>query len=158
MSDERVLFPARQAGSLHQPTLFRSSAEEFVAEVMVSEDEMRRWHTAGWLSFDPETIKVYDEAEGIEVLFIRALVRFGLSDAMIQRLLADLERPYCYDLRGTFYCFHRQGWVTVAPAPEREDLVADEIETLIQGEQWNELQEIRDRLEEALKDHESDDH
>lgn len=51
MSDERVLFPARQAGSLHQPTLFRSSAEEFVAEVMVSEDEMRRWPT--WMASCP---------------------------------------------------------------------------------------------------------
>jgi DNA-binding transcriptional MerR regulator len=156
MSDERVLFPARHSGAMMQHTLFPVTVEEFVAEMGVSQDEMRRWYAAGWLSFDPNTSRIYDEAERVEVLFMRALVRFGFSDAMINRLLAGLEKPYCYNPRETFYSFSRQGWVTVAPAPALADLAADGIEAMIQEEQWSELEAIKDRIEKVMKDHESE--
>jgi DNA-binding protein Fis len=108
---------------------------------------MRRWHAAGWLSFDPDKGGIYDDAHYIEVLFIRALARFGFSDAMINRLLTGLEKPYCYDPGQTFYSFSRQGWVTMPPEPEYEDLVTDGIEAMIHEEQWSELEAIRDRIE-----------
>jgi hypothetical protein len=40
--------------------------------------------------------------------------------------------------------------VTVTPAPKREDLVADDIEAMIQEEQWSELEAIRDRIQEVM--------
>ncbi len=156
MSDERVLFPARHAGALHQPTLFPSAMEEFVVEMGVSQDEMKRWCATGWLAFDPDTIRICDEAQRTEVQFVQALVRFGFSDAMVSRLLATLRKPYCYDPRETFYSFSRQGWVTVPPEPDPTTLVVDGIEAMIQEEQWSELEVIRDRIEEAMKDHENE--
>jgi hypothetical protein len=155
MNDEYVLFPVRHAGALHQPTLFPCSVEEFVTEVCVSQDEMRRWHVAGWLGFDPDTIRVCDEAQRVEVRFIQALVRFGFSDAMINRFLVPLQKPYCYDPGETFYSFSRGGWVTVPPEPDPASLVTDGIEAMIQEEQWSELEVIRDRIEEAIKGYET---
>ena len=140
-----------------QRTFFTQSPDEFLTEMGVSVDEMNQWRAKGWLSFDPDTIKKYDETERIEVMFIKALARFGLSDAMVNRLLSGLDKPYCYDPRTTFFSFIQESWVTLPAKPDPNDTVSEGIEALIENEEWDELRPLKDRISEAIEQSESKD-
>lgn len=88
--------------------------------MFVSADEMGTWHRKGWLSFNPLTLAQYDEKERIEVQFIKGLTRSGLSDAMINRMLSSLEKPYCYDPSTTFFSFVENRWISLPPEQDRQ--------------------------------------
>lgn len=147
---EKPLHP-RHASALLQPTLFRSTREQFVARTSVSVDEMEGWHRKGWLSFDPLTVAEYDEKEFLEVLFIKALARFGLSDAMVERLLAGLEKPYCYDPLATFYSFAEESWINLPPERDPADVTHEYVDNLVAEEEWAELEILGETISEAMK-------
>lgn len=151
MSNDLDYLSPRHSEAKHQRTLFTQSPDEFLAEMRVSVDEMNHWHSKGWLSFVPDTIKEYDETERTEVMFIKALARFGLSDAMVNRLLSSLDKPYCYDPKATFFSFMQDSWVTLPPKPDPKDTVSEGIETLIENEEWGELQTLVDRISEVIE-------
>ena len=138
--------------ALHQLTFFKQSPDEFLVERGVSIDEMNRWHENGWLSFDPATIQEYDEKESIEVLFIKAVVRFGISDAMVNRLFSRLDKPYCYDPKITFFSFEQDSWITLPPKSDPKDTVSEGIEALIENEEWEELRSLMDRISEVIEE------
>ncbi|MBN2561150.1 MAG: hypothetical protein JXQ75_09490 [Phycisphaerae bacterium] len=140
----------RHSSYLHKRTLFPVTLEKFEVETQVSADEMRRWHQAGWLSFDPTDLTQIDWGEDAEVRFIRALARSGLGDKWINDLLATLEKPYCYDPATTFYSFTNRIWITLPVKPEFS--FDEEIAALAESEDWESLQEIRDRIDELLPD------
>lgn len=114
--------------------------EEFIARTTVSLDEMKLWHERGWLSFDPCTIDEYDEREWMEVRFIRAMARFGLSCAMIDNLLFGLKRPFCYDPEETFYSFADESWITLPKKPDRTETTLIGIQAFARNEAWDELE------------------
>lgn len=118
---------------------------------------MNLWCSKGWLSFGPSTIKKYDENERIEVMFIRALARFGLSDAMVNRLLSGLDKPYCYDPGTTFFSFMQESWVTLPPKSDPQDVVSEGIEALIENDEWDELSSLMDRISEVIEQSEPQD-
>jgi len=157
MKNDRDSRLARHSVALLQPTLFRMSLEEFTAHTSVSLDEMKRWNEKGWLSFDPDMIKHYDERERVEVLFIKALARSGLSDAMIHRLLSGLRKPYCYDPETTFFSFAKEEWITLPTEPDRAGTVHEGIEALIENEAWEDLAALKERISEVMEQSERDD-
>lgn len=134
---------------LGEHTLFPMSLESFEVMAQVSADEMRRWHDAGWLSFDPYKLHQVDWAEDTEVRFIRALARSGLSDERISELLAPLAKPYCYGPERTFYSFEKRSWITLPPKPAF--CLKDEITGLVEVEDWDALEVIRDDIDELLE-------
>jgi len=147
--------------ALKQATLFRSTRDEFVAGTSVSVDEMTVWHQKGWLSFAPENLAEYDEKERHEVLFMKGLIRSGLSDAMIERLLATLSKPYCYDPVTTFYSFVEDRWINLPPAPDPFDVVLEHmdeyLEALVMDENWDDLRGLHEQIGEILESAEADD-
>ena len=147
----------RHSEAKNQRTFFTQSPDEFLTDMGVSLDEMNLWHSKGWLSFDPSTIKKYDETERIEVMFIKALARFGLSDAMVNRLLSGLDKPYCYDPKKTLYSFIQESWATLPPKPDPQDVVSEGIEALIENEEWDELRTLMDRISEVIEQSEPED-
>ena len=157
MSYDWDCMPPRHSEAKNQPTLFTQSPDEFFTSMGVSIDEINLWRSKGWLSFDPDTVKKYDEAERIEVKFIKALARFGLSDAMVNRLLSGLDKPYCYDPETTLYSFMHESWATLPSEPDSEDMVSEGIEELIENEEWDELRSLMDRISEAIEQSESED-
>ena len=98
-----------------QPTFFdeKQAAQDVFAYYGVSLDEIDRWHERKWLSFDSK-IKHVSSLEFHELLFIRSLVHFGLTDAMITTMLSYLEKPYQYSPFDHAFCF-AYGWVGAAP-------------------------------------------
>ena len=151
MKNDRDFLSPRHSLVLNQPTLFRMSTDEFTAHTGVSLDEMNQWNEKGWLSFDPDMIKNYDERERLEVRFIKALARYGLGYAMIDRLLSGLKKPYCYDPETTFYSFAKEAWITLPKEPDRAETAHEGIEALIENEAWDELAALKERISEVIE-------
>jgi hypothetical protein len=145
----------QHSGALYQATLFPSTHEQFIAEAFVSVDEMGSWHRKGWLSFDPLTVAQYDEKERVEVLFIKGLARSGLSDAMIDRTLSSLDKPYCYGPTTTFFSFVENRWISLPPEQDRADVTSEYLDDLIETQDWDSLRELQGKISEALEDAEA---
>jgi hypothetical protein len=135
--------------------LFPPTQEEFIAEMFVSADEMGSWYRKGWLSFDPLTLANYDEQERVEVLFIKGLTRSGLSDAMIDRMLSGLKKPYCYDPSTTFFSFVENRWISLPPEQDRADVTSEYLDGLVEAQDWDALRELQNRISQALEDAEA---
>lgn len=157
MADEEALTARRVAC---QRSLFPATLDELIAEILVSADEMKSWHSKGWLSFEPEATSRYEESDRAEVLFIKGLAHSGLSDAMVNRLLsAGLERPYCYDPSSTFFSFCQNRWISLPLAPDPEDIVSEYINEVVADENWPALRELQERVNRTIADaapHEAD--
>ena len=158
--DSNDTYRAKSHSALHQKTLFPTSIEAFETETIVSADEMKRWHDKQWLSFDPSVLAEFDEAQWIEVEFLKGLLRSGLSDEWIAKLLSKLERPYCYDPKNTFYSFADQSWKTMPEMPEipePEEIIEESLESYLQGladaDERERLLEIRGTIDDLLENH-----
>jgi hypothetical protein len=151
MSSNADFLSPRHSEALLQSTFFKQTPDVFAAETSVSLDEMKRWYEAGWLSFDPAVVNEYDERESVEVQFVKAVVRFGLSDAMIHKILSTLNKPYCYNTNETFYSFERDSWITLPPAPDPMETIEENIESLIENENLEVLELIKERIDAALE-------
>ena len=138
--------------ALCQGTLFIATQEEFIAEVFVSADEMGSWHRKGWLSFDPLTLVRYDESERVEVLFLKGLAHSGLSDAMINRMLSSLDKPYCYGPSTTFFSFCEDRWISLPPERDQADVTSAYLNDLIEAQDWDTLRGLQGKISQALED------
>lgn len=96
--------------SLHDS---QKTTEEVLAFFGVSADEANRWHEKGWLSFDSSK-EWLTSPERDELIFVRNLAQFGLSDALVERFLGYLEGPAQYDPMQHAFSF-TFGWVSVPP-------------------------------------------
>jgi len=164
------LYPrhSRYWAARHQLSLFPIPTYEFEAVTEVSRDEMGRWHKRGMLSFDPWEVRAFEERHRIEVEFVAGLVRYGLPDAWLDRLLAGLPRPYCYDPDRTFFSFRFRQWVTVPPALDPEEVVEQHLETCLaevmeqhlesyllevaDAEEWGRLETLRAHVDWLLSE------
>ena len=144
----------RHSPYAHQPTLFPMPLERFETESQVSADEMRRWHQAGWLSFDPANMTQVDWGEDTEVRFIRALARSGMNDEWITIVLAPLSRPFCYEPATTFFSFATRSWISLPTKPDSS--IEDKITALADAEDWESLRDIRDMIDGYLPEDASD--
>lgn len=154
--DSNDTYKAKFHSSLHQKTLFPTkSIAAFETETAVSADEMKRWHDKEWLSFDPSALDEFDEQQRIEVEFVKGLVRSGLSDEWIGKLLSKLEKPYCYDPKNTFYSFADQSWKTMPRIPEPAEAIEESLDSYLQGladaEERERLLEIRGIIDDLLE-------
>jgi len=145
----------RHSPALSKGGLTRSSPDEFVAGMFVSLDEMRSWHRKGWLSFDPPTMVAYNESEFVEVQFIKGVARSGLSDAMINRMLCGLEKPYCYDPSTTFFSFEEDRWISLPAQPKPADVTNEYIDRLVADRQLDRLRKLQNRISQALEESEA---
>ena len=100
--------------------------EQLLADVRVTRDDLRRWKSLGWLSFDVDCAETLDLPQEKEIRFVRHLVVAGLGDSQIKRLLDGNSRPYSFDLDSTAYHF-AHGWVTPA-VEEPFDIVDAQVE------------------------------
>jgi hypothetical protein len=121
----------------------------------MSADEMGSWHRQGWLSFNPSILARYDEKERVEVQFIRGLTRSGLSDAMSNRMLSGLEKPYCYDPSTTFFSFVENRWIGAALERDPADVTSTHIDDLVENQDWDALRELQNRISLALENAEA---
>lgn len=104
-----------------QQSLFPRTRAEVLAMAKISESDLIHWRDAGWLKSDFWSTEMLDEPEVYELCFIRNLARSGLCADDIDRLLYELEAPYCYCPTRTAYSF-AFGWVQSLTQPSLDDI------------------------------------
>ena len=137
------------------PTLFPFRIlDKFLVTLEISNDELKRWFKRGWISFDTEKQKTFDEAEYLEVEFIKSLVQSGLSDEWIEKILLTLEKPYSYDIRWIAYSFSKKCWLQPPAEEEIEDFTEDDVNSylydLSESEEWEILEEFKETIDDLL--------
>lgn len=145
MKDENITLPSwfkkPDPEKHYQLSLFATKLNEISIEYKVSIDEMKRWHDKGWLSFSPDEKEELNDPDLFEIRFVRDLVRSGLSDACVEKLLSQLSKPYRYNPDRIAYSFSL-GWVEYTESYEATDY-AEVIEDHL--EEWlNELSAVED--------------
>lgn len=133
--------------------LFHAPTDEVLAELRVSVNEGHRWFENGWLTFDVQTQGSLSFVDEREIQFICSIVRSGISEALIDRLLRELRRPYCYDCDKVAYSF-THGWVAL---PQREnpfDVVErhlpEWLNSLVDRDELDKLEAVRDQIDSLL--------
>ena len=134
-----------------QLTFFPEELSVVLVTLSVSEDELARWYGCGWVSFGPDRHTLLEQWDVNEIRFVRDVVRSGLSDAFVARLLEALPRPLNFSPDEVSYSFGL-GWVMVAPAPEpnSDEIVEEWIESLAEDEAEDRLTQLRDRIDGLL--------
>ena len=150
-------FSAASPSENHQESLFKVPLEFVLARAKVSSDELNRWHSKGWVSFASVNMELndHDDPKIRELLFVRDVVRSGLTDAQITQLFARCPKPYSFDPDRTAFSF-RYGLVQVSPPLE-----PDEPEAVIEAHlgDWIEqcdierLASLRDQIAERLNNY-----
>lgn len=110
-------------------------------------------HLAGLLSFNPETVDALDERQEVELRFVGALVAAGCDNAMLSRLLANLEKPYCYRPDRVYYDWASQSWRLMPEPPQDlgpEEALSNWILSLEEEADVTTLQAIRDSAAQAI--------
>jgi len=137
--------------------------EQLLADVRVTRDDLRRWKSLGWLSFDVDCADTLDLPQEKEIRFVRRLVVAGLGDSQIERLRDGISRPYSFDVDSTAYHFVH-GWVTPA-IEEPFDIVDAQVEEwladLAASGDTDRLKGLADKIAEHIEsleraEHESD--
>jgi hypothetical protein len=134
-----------------QSTLFPDSLSETLLELRVSADELRRWHSSGWVSFGPEDDLPLEQWHVNELRFVRDASRSGLPDAFISALFGQLPRPMNFDPESVLWS-PGMGWVQWIPPGELDTLaVVDEhvyewIDQLLVDHKTERLTELYERL------------
>jgi hypothetical protein len=146
--------PSPAAGS-NQRGLFESPLGSVLPRLQVSLDELLRWRLNGWISFAPCATLVVDEmGDPIiwEIVFVRDIVRSGLSDSQVLWLLSQCPKPYSYDPNLIVFSF-AHGWVEAIPPvfPDPpEQVIEDNLDSWLETRDTDRLADLRDQISELL--------
>lgn len=138
-----------------QRTLFPRPLSDVLAELQVSVDDLRRWHESGWTSFGPDRTDPLEDWDSNEMLFVRDVVRSGLSDAMIAGHFEQIPRPMNFNPHTVAYSFSL-GWVMarIEPEPDPNEVVDEHLEQwlieLAAADDRGRLEEIQDQIQGLL--------
>jgi hypothetical protein len=146
-------FQPPREGSGFQLSLFPDACGDILAQLHVSPDELARWHANGWIPFDIKVEEHLHPAQISHIRFVRSVVRSGLNDAFIARLMKFIPEATLVDHQRMALSFV-YGWVLPTPPPDTSDIdvLTAAFEQLAEEDDWDSLQYLRDRLNELLAD------
>jgi hypothetical protein len=144
-------FERPSAQGARQANLFKTRFADAIAGLQVSLDELARWHSSGWLSFDGkglEVVDAFDDPRIWEVIVIRDLARSGLNDAQVKRLIDELPRPAAIDPALLAYSF-QHGWVVAIPPrdPDPNEIIEEHFSEWMESLDDERLVELRLRID-----------
>lgn len=149
ISKARVI--KKEVAQLH---IFNPSPRQLCQKIGLNWLAALRLRDAGWIGFDPEAVKELDLSQQAELGFIGSLVVGGCDEAMLTYLLRGLDKPYSYQIDLIFYDWKNQGWKLLPSLNDldRERLVHEWLDQLVESEEIEELTNISDKLQEALEE------
>ena len=134
-----------------QQLLFPSSPRSVCNEVGLNWLAVLKLHEDGWLSFAPDSIEKLDEVQEAELRFVGALVVAGCDRNMLSLLLADLPKPFAYDLRRLYFDWTSRHWRLLPdPVVHHEAAFTDWVEILAQTGDVATLTGIEELARDAL--------
>ena len=137
---------------MFQQSLFKTTLKDALVRLRISEDDLSRWNSKGWLSFDVSVdfkLNEYDDPLIFELTFVRDIVRSGLSDSQIEYILGQLPRPLAFNPDRIAYSF-KYGWVETVPAESSEAIIEEYIDSWLEELDTERLQELQERIYELL--------
>jgi len=134
-----------------QQLLFPAHPRKLCEEIGLNWWAVLKLYEDGWLSFPPEHTPQLDEAQEAELRFIGSLVLAGCDRNMLTLLLADLPKPYAYDMRRLFFDWTSRCW-RLLPDPQAypETTFADWLELLVKRGDVGSLVGIGELARDAL--------
>ena len=134
-----------------QGLLFPQSGLKLCDQIGLNRWAAAKLHDDGWLSFDPETTAQLTENQEYEIRFVGALVTGGCGPALLEKLLEDLEKPYCYAYNRIYYDWEAREWRAIPDlCNEIETLVEEWINDLKDQEDTEQLKVIKAIVDDAL--------
>jgi len=144
----------RTAGSGSQGYLFAIVPRDVARQIGLNWASALWLHERGFLSYDPAAKPDLTVEEETELVFLGELVVAGCDEGMLNRLLAELERPYCLKHSDVYFDWRAECWLRF-PAPEaesEEEMDADShIEWLRELEDLDGLKRLRDEIDAAIE-------
>ena len=137
----------REQDQLH---LFKLTVAELIKRWRTPYAEVERLATLGHLSFSPEPTLALEPAQEAELTFLLTLRRAGWGEEQMQRALASLTRPYCYDAQRLLYDVTQRRWLTRSPINERDLTVEGRIQRAREDRDARTLKEIAHEAMKAL--------
>ncbi len=133
-----------------QMPIFPRGSQSVCDELKLAPHDARRLHHDGFLSFDPGCVISLDESREAELVFLGSLVASGCTRTVLRHLLANLRKPYCYDVRRVFYEWHSRQWRLLPGEDDPEGAFFAMLERLRDRHAEEVLLNLRDWLDEAL--------
>ena len=109
-----------------QCSLFPTAPKEVCERIGLKLEAAVKLYKNGWLSFNPRSVSRIEEDNEAELLFVGSLVACGCNEAMLKKLLADLQKPYCYRPNQIYFDWVAKKWRLI---PDHEDPVPEEVFT-----------------------------
>lgn len=137
---------------IFQRSLFIITLKDALVRLRISEDELSRWNSKGWVSSDGSVdlqLNEYDDPLIFKLTFVRDIVRSGLSDSQIEYILDQLPKPLAFNPDRIAYSF-KYGWVETVPAELPEDIIEEYIDSWLEEIDAERLQELQERIYELL--------
>jgi len=137
---------------IFQLSLFQITLKDALVRLRISEDELSRWNSKGWVSFDGSVdsqLNEHDDPLIFQLIFVRDIVRSGLSDSQIEYILDQLPKPLAFNPDRIAYSF-KYGWVETVPAESPEDIIEEYIDSWLEEIDTERLQELQERIYELL--------
>lgn len=135
---------------IEQDTLFPYELVEILNKHSLSIATVTQLYEDDYLSFDPSEKSELNAFEYYELDFVCSLFTSGMSLDSIKTLLSKLNKPYCYDISKVYFDFNSKNWALI-PVPEEPDF-EDLINNIIEDEDFDRLEEIKDRLTKILEE------
>lgn len=128
-------------------TLFPRSLKEFLRDTGVGIKDLNRWHRKKWISFMPDSKKMYGDRDYDEVTFIKNLVKAGLPEKMVDFMISQLSKSSSF--RNLFWDFNKNEWVNIDELAEKivEEKLAEIIETNLESYLENLAENDREGIE-----------
>jgi len=132
-----------------QERLFSSTPEEIANNIglnWLTLTELSNW---GYLSFKPKWNQELTESQEAELIFLGRLVVAGCDNRMLQLLLSELERPYCYLIEKMYFDWTQRRWCQL-PKKEEELDPQDALEILLFCEDRDFLEDVIRQIKSCL--------
>jgi len=113
-------------------------------------EEADAWHAKGWLSFglsESPSLDEVDDPRMRELAVVRDVVRSGLCDAQVERLLGKLPRPCAVDPSRLAFSF-RHGWVeaVVGEDPDPDAILDEHLDEWLESCNEERLRALQHRI------------
>ena len=138
--------------TVYQSRLFDTPVTELLEKYGLTPAIVTEWFHSGYLSYDPAVFDELEEEKEIEFEFVATLFTSGLSHKSVEHLLLNCEKPYRFPILSIYYNLSKKNWEILPTVPEYD--IEEEIQNLLDSEEIEILEEIKEKIEEFLDGYE----
>jgi len=133
-----------------QLELFPVTAKAVMEEIDLTPAMGTILYEKTFLSFDPAAKGELTPAEVAELEFVGTLFVSGVNLDFIEKMLDELEPPYCYSIHDSYWEWRTNRWHSLPTPPSPESVVEAYIQEKFFDGDALPLVELKDKIEDML--------